>query len=69
MTNWSERAISIDQLTVSEAQEYSWLWTTFRLAMPNATDVELARCVSITVGVCPHCYDDPEGSCNCWRDD
>lgn len=47
---------------------YPELWKAFTAIFPEADDQQLAQAVSLTIDVCPYCYENVRG-CQCWNDE
>ena len=58
----------IEILTLKEAKEYGVVFSLFRGLLPYVSDEVIAKCVSITVGLCSSCYENSAG-CQCWNDE
>jgi hypothetical protein len=60
--------VEIEMLTESDAREYREPWRLFGEHIPRLTDDEKVKAISIIMGLCHDCREEPAG-CQCWNDD
>ena len=60
--------IEFEKLSVEEAKQYPSLWVTYREQFRELSDEQVAIAVSIAVGTCSECREEPRG-CECWNDE
>lgn len=66
--NRSDNTFLVDFVTVDEAQSFDVFWATLKAILPNLTDDEITKIISVTLELCSSCHNNSK-SCVCGWDE